>query len=54
MVYNKPIPVARVAHEIGDKAQKNTQTYGRRPYGVGLLVAGYDVRLNIRSFFLEF
>ncbi|KAK9380688.1 nucleophile aminohydrolase [Kockiozyma suomiensis] len=42
MVYNKPIPVARVAHEIGDKAQKNTQTYGRRPYGVGLLVAGYD------------
>lgn len=24
------------------EAQMNTQVYGRRPYGVGLLVAGYD------------
>ncbi|KAK7205654.1 nucleophile aminohydrolase [Myxozyma melibiosi] len=42
MIYNRPIPVSRVASEIGDKAQKNTQVYGKRPYGVGLLVAGYD------------
>ena len=27
------------------EAQVNTQRYGRRPYGVGLLVAGYDVCL---------
>lgn len=26
------------------EAQVNTQQYGRRPYGVGLLVIGYDVR----------
>jgi len=27
---------------IGDRAQTNTQQYGKRPYGVGLLVAGVD------------
>ena len=27
---------------IGSKAQINTQHYGKRPYGVGLLVAGVD------------
>jgi len=27
---------------IGEKAQINTQHYGKRPYGVGLLVAGVD------------
>ncbi|KAK9487454.1 nucleophile aminohydrolase [Lipomyces starkeyi] len=42
MIYNRPIPVSRVVSAIGDKAQRNTQTYGRRPYGVGLLVAGFD------------
>lgn len=25
------------------EAQVNTQQYGRRPYGVGLLVIGHDV-----------
>lgn len=29
---------------FSSEAQVNTQHYGRRPYGVGLLVAGYDVR----------
>jgi 20S proteasome subunit alpha 6 len=29
---------------IGEKAQMNTQMYGKRPYGVGLLVAGVDER----------
>lgn len=42
MIYNRPIPVARVVNSIADKAQKNTQQYGRRPYGVGLLIIGYD------------
>jgi 20S proteasome alpha/beta subunit len=26
------------------EAQVNTQRYGKRPYGVGLLIAAYDVR----------
>jgi 20S proteasome subunit alpha 6 len=34
------------------EAQVNTQHYGRRPYGVGLLVAGYDVRLSSHSQFV--
>lgn len=29
------------------EAQVNTQHYGRRPYGVGFLVAGYDVRQGL-------
>ena len=40
LLYNRPVPVARVVNAIADKAQVNTQHYGRRPYGVGLLVAG--------------
>ncbi|KAL7270164.1 Proteasome subunit alpha type-6 [Rhizina undulata] len=42
LLYNRPIPLARVVNAIADKAQTNTQHYGRRPYGVGLLVAGVD------------
>lgn len=42
LVYNRPLPVSRAVHAIADKAQSNTQEYGRRPYGVGLLVSGYD------------
>eukprot|EP00057_Strongylocentrotus_purpuratus_P016137 XP_011670611.1 PREDICTED: proteasome subunit alpha type-1 [Strongylocentrotus purpuratus] len=40
--YETPLPVSRLVSEIGNKSQINTQRYGRRPYGVGLLVAGYD------------
>jgi len=42
MIYDRPISVLRLIHAIGDKAQTNTQMYGGRPYGVGLLVVGYD------------
>lgn len=42
MTYARPIPVERMVGMIGDRAQTNTQQYGRRPYGVGLLVAGVD------------
>ncbi|KAJ8653169.1 hypothetical protein O0I10_011218 [Lichtheimia ornata] len=42
MLYDRPLPVQRIVTTIADKAQINTQQYGRRPYGVGLLVAGYD------------
>lgn len=42
LVYNRPIPASRLVAVVGDKAQINTQRYGKRPYGVGLLVVGYD------------
>jgi 20S proteasome subunit alpha 6 len=54
MLYNRPLPISRIVGAIADKAQINTQHYGRRPYGVGLLVAGYDVRLLIASSFCPY
>ncbi|KAM0752501.1 N-terminal nucleophile aminohydrolase [Meredithblackwellia eburnea MCA 4105] len=44
MLYNRPLPVSRIVNAIADKAQVNTQHYGKRPYGVGFLVAGHDER----------
>jgi len=41
-VYDSAIQVGRLVLRIADKSQKNTQRYGSRPYGVGLLVIGYD------------
>lgn len=40
--YEKPLPVSRLVSMIGSKSQVPTQRYGRRPFGVGLLVAGFD------------
>lgn len=42
MTFGRPIPLEKVVNAIGDRAQMNTQQYGKRPYGVGLLVAGVD------------
>jgi 20S proteasome subunit alpha 6 len=42
LTYGRPIPISRIVDQIGERAQTNTQHYGRRPYGVGLLVAGID------------
>lgn len=36
------LPVSRLITTLGNKMQTCTQRYDRRPYGVGLLVAGYD------------
>ncbi|KYQ91643.1 20S proteasome subunit C2 [Tieghemostelium lacteum] len=41
-VYESDIRVERLVTKVADKSQVHTQRYGRRPYGVGLLVAGYD------------
>lgn len=41
-LFDRPLAVNAAVASIADKAQNNTQQYGRRPYGVGLLVAGYD------------
>ncbi len=38
----RPIPLSNIISQIASRAQSNTQQYGRRPYGVGLLVAGAD------------
>ncbi|APA15161.1 hypothetical protein SS1G_08759 [Sclerotinia sclerotiorum 1980 UF-70] len=42
LTYDRAIPIERLVASIGDRAQTNTQHYGKRPYGVGLLVAGVD------------
>jgi 20S proteasome subunit alpha 6 len=42
LTYDRPIALSDVTNRIGDRAQINTQHYGRRPYGVGLLIAGVD------------
>lgn len=41
-VFGSPMPTGRLVVDVADKMQECTQTYVRRPYGVGLLVAGYD------------
>jgi 20S proteasome subunit alpha 6 len=40
--YGRNHPVGRLIGLLGLKLQVCTQRYDRRPYGVGLLVAGYD------------
>lgn len=40
--YDSPLPVSRLVSMIGNKSQIPTQRYGRRPFGVGLLIAGFD------------
>lgn len=42
MVFNRPLSLTKAVNSIADKAQDNTQSAGGRPYGVGLLVAGFD------------
>jgi len=37
-----PLPVGRLVRDIADKSQVATARSWKRPYGVGLLVAGYD------------
>lgn len=41
-VYGSPLSISRLVSSVGDKAQTGTQIMGRRPYGVGLMVAGCD------------
>ena len=41
-VYDSPLPVSRLVTQVADRSQANTQRSWKRPYGVGLLVAGCD------------
>jgi len=40
--HNESLPVNRLVTSLGNKMQSSTQRYDRRPYGVGLLIAGFD------------
>lgn len=40
--HDHPLPISRMIEGLGNKMQITTQRAGKRPYGVGLLVAGYD------------
>lgn len=42
--HNQALPINRLVTNLGNKMQSSTQRYDRRPYGVGLLIAGYDSR----------
>lgn len=42
--HDQPLPVNRLVSALGNKMQTSTQRYDRRPYGVGLLIAGYDAK----------
>ncbi|KAL7535422.1 hypothetical protein ACHAXR_006477 [Thalassiosira sp. AJA248-18] len=41
-VYGVPMPTGRLATDLADRHHRTTQTYVRRPYGVGLLLASFD------------
>lgn len=49
--YADTYPVQRLITNLGNKMQVCTQRYDRRPYGVGLLVAGCDVRIEFKTFY---
>ena len=40
--FDTKIPINILVSKLGLKSQLNTQEYGRRPFGVGMLLAGYD------------
>ncbi|XP_065843573.1 proteasome subunit alpha type-1-like [Oscarella lobularis] len=40
--YSTQLPISRLVASVGSKLHNPTMFYGGRPYGVGLLVAGYD------------
>jgi 20S proteasome subunit alpha 6 len=42
IVYGSDMPLARLVDAVGTKLQTPTQMYTRRPFGVGLLIAGFD------------
>jgi len=40
--HDSALPLCRMIEGLGNKMQLTTQRAGKRPYGVGLLIAGYD------------
>ena len=52
--HDDTLPVSRLITSLGNKMQTCTQCYDRRPYGVGLLVAGYDVIIVVVKYYSIF
>ncbi len=48
-VFGSSMQTGRLVGALADKHQECTQSYVRRPYGVGLLIAGYDVSHIVRK-----
>ena len=48
-VYGIPMPPHRLMADLADKHQLTTQTYVRRPFGVGLLIATVDSNSTMSS-----
>lgn len=46
------MPLGRLVRQVADKAQVGTQRSWKRPYGVGLIVAGYDESGESVQYFL--
>ena len=49
-VYESALQTERLLTTVADLHQRATQSYVRRPYGVGLLVAGHDDKTGPRLF----
>lgn len=43
-MYDSDIPLGQISEILCSKHQRHIQSAGRRPFGVGLLIAGYDSR----------
>lgn len=43
--YGTPVNTGRLVNRLSEKAQIKTQRSSKRPYGVGCLIAGYDVKI---------
>ena len=41
-IYEAPMQVERLVNDVADKHQRATNSYVRRPFGVGMIVAGAD------------
>merc|ERR1712151_991582 len=41
-IYDAPMLVGRLVGQVADMSQQKTQSASKRPFGVGLLVAGVD------------
>jgi len=52
-VYSSPMPTERLVVKVSDKSQRFTQVADKRPYGVGLLVVGYDPQTGPHLFQTE-
>ena len=46
-VYGSDYPTERLVNKLSEKSSIKTMRPDKRPYGVGLLIAGFDVNMNL-------